>query len=152
MCSPDGLAFSRCGRWLATANHGDHSVSIFERRSKLITGGRLRYGPEPVAIISDPHLRYPHSVAFTPRNQLLVTNAGANYFCLYSSRKGLRNLRWSASASLQKAVNDENAFREVNAGNKMEGGPKGIDTHGNTIAVCSPEFGAKLYSFQEVAA
>jgi hypothetical protein len=49
-------------------------------------------------------------------------------------------------------VNDEDAFREVNAGNKMEGGPKGIATHGNTIAVSSPEIGIKLYSFREVAA
>jgi hypothetical protein len=111
----------------------------------------LRYGPEPAAIISDPQLRHPHSVAFTPRNQLIVTNAGANYFSLYSSRKGLWNLRWSEFASLQKTVNDEDAFREVNAGNKMEGGPKGIATHGNTIAVCSPEIGIKLYSFREVA-
>jgi len=82
---------------------------------------------------------------------LIVTNAGANYFSLYSSRKGLWNLRWSEFASLQKTVNDEDAFREVNAGNKMEGGPKGIATHGNTIAVCSPEIGIKLYSFREVA-
>jgi hypothetical protein len=105
-----------------------------------------------VAIISDPQLRYPHSVAFTPCNQLIVTNAGANYFSHFNSRKGLWNLRWSEFASLQKTVNDEDVFREVNAGNKMEGGPKGIATHGNTIAECSPELGINLYYFREFAA
>src|SRR5436190_1108882 len=30
--NPDGLGFSRCGRWLAIANHGKGSVSVFQRR------------------------------------------------------------------------------------------------------------------------
>ena len=35
---PDGLAFSRCGSWLATANHGKHSVSIFQRGNSIAAG------------------------------------------------------------------------------------------------------------------
>lgn len=39
---PDGLAFSQCGRWLAVANHGNHTVSIFQRRKMMFPLGRLR--------------------------------------------------------------------------------------------------------------
>jgi hypothetical protein len=147
---PDGLAFSRCGRWLATANHGHHSVSVFRRRNKLLSGGRLRYGPEPVTIIKDPRLRYPHSVAFSPQtNHLIVTNAGANYFCVYAAKRHFFGMRWSQSPMLQKTVGVEGTFKAVNTENKMEGGPKGVAIHANSLAVCSPEFGVEIYSFRE---
>ena len=29
LSDPDGLAFSRCGKWLAVANHGNHSIVCF---------------------------------------------------------------------------------------------------------------------------
>ena len=76
-------------RWLATANHeGTTPLSIFQRRNGILSGGKLVYGPEPVTVIQDPQLRYPHSVAFTPRtNCLVVTNAGANYFSVYKLRR-----------------------------------------------------------------
>src|SRR5262249_15914078 len=32
LSNPDGLAFSQCGKWLAVANHGNHSISVFRRR------------------------------------------------------------------------------------------------------------------------
>jgi DNA-binding beta-propeller fold protein YncE len=84
LSSPDGLAFSQCGSWLAVANHGNHSVSIFQRRKSFLFGNKLRYGPAPVTVIRDPGLSHPHSVAFTPEtNHLAVTNAGANYFSVY---------------------------------------------------------------------
>lgn len=147
---PDGLAFSQCGRWLAIANHGNGSVSIFQRRNRLLTGGKLRYGAEPIAIINDESLRYPHSVAFTPRtNHLIVTNAGGNFFSVYEPRRSHFGLRWSQVPSAQTIVGDEKTFRAVNSDNKMEGGPKGLAVHGNNIAVCSPEIGIKIYSFQE---
>ncbi len=93
---PDGLGFSRCGKWLATANHGNHSVSIFQRRNRMLAGGKPVYGPQPVTVIQDPNLRYPHSVAFTPRtNCLVVTNAGANYFSVYRRRRHRLGMRWS---------------------------------------------------------
>lgn len=147
---PDGLAFSECGRWLAIANHGNGSVSIFQRRNKLFAAGKLKYGPEPVTIIEDKSLRYPHSVAFTPRtSHLVVTNAGGNFFSVYEPRRSHFGLNWSQVSSAQTIVGDDQTFRAVNAHNKMEGGPKGLAVHGNTIAVCSPEIGIKLYSFQE---
>lgn len=147
---PDGLAFTQCGRWLAIANHGNGSVSIFQRRSRFLTGGKLRYGPEPIAIIDDKSLRYPHSVAFTPRtNHLIVTNAGGNFFSVYEPRRSHFGLRWSHAPSAQTIVCDETSFQATNSDNKMEGGPKGLAVHGNNIAVCSPEIGIKIYSFQE---
>ena len=148
---PDGLAFSRRGKWLAIANHGNNTVVVFQRRNKFLSGSKLEYGPEPVTIIKDPQLRYPHSVAFTPRtNHLIVTNAGANYFSAYEPRRHYFETRWPQSPILQKAVGSEETFREVNSANKMEGGPKGIAIHNNNLAVCSPEFGVKIYSFREV--
>jgi DNA-binding beta-propeller fold protein YncE len=136
---PDGLGLSQCGRWLAVANHGRHTVAIFERAP----GAELRYGPEPVATIRR-QFRYPHSVAFTPgSNHLLVTNAGANYFCLFEHD----GQRWSPAARC--IVGPDRVFRDVNARCKMEGGPKGIATHGENVALCSPEQGIVIYTIRE---
>jgi DNA-binding beta-propeller fold protein YncE len=147
---PDGLAFSKCGSWLAVANHGNNTVSVFSRRNKLLTMGKLRYGPEPISIIADQQLRYPHSVAFTPRtNHLIVTNAGANFFSAFGPRRGRFHIHWNRAIASQTIVGADSVFQDVNAENKMEGGPKGLAIHGNTIAVCSPEFGIKIYSFRE---
>jgi hypothetical protein len=145
---PDGLAFSSCGRWLATANHGGHSVSVFERR--MAADGALRYGPEPAAVIADPTLRHPHSVAFTDHGHLVATNAGANYFSVYRTRQRsfFRAELEQPESVHRQTVNDEAAFREVNSQNKMEGGPKGIAIHSRTLAICSPEIGIKIYSFR----
>lgn len=147
---PDGLGFSRCGRWLATANHGKQTVSIFKRRNRIFSRGKLIYGPEPVTVIEDPQFRYPHSVAFTPRtNHLIVTNAGANYFNVYQPRPHYFGMRWSQSPIAQVIAHDGKAFKKVNTANKMEGGPKGVAIHENNLAVCSPQIGVKIYSFRE---
>ncbi len=128
---PDGLAFSSDGRWLAVANHGRHSVTIFARPSGEAT------------VIRHRSFRYPHSVAFTPGGgHLLVTNAGANYFSVFEyGRRG-----WSRSPVARHIVGPDHAFREVNARCKMEGGPKGIAVHGDHVAVCSPELGIVMYT------
>ena len=147
---PDGLAFSPCGQWLAVANHGNHTVSIFQRRRSIFSLGRLRYGTRPAAIIRDPGLRYPHSLAFTPKtNHLVVTNAGANYFSVYRPEKDRAGMSWSQSPVLKKTVGPESIFREVNAANKMEGGPKGVAVTEQSLAVCSPEHGIQIYSLRE---
>jgi DNA-binding beta-propeller fold protein YncE len=148
LADPDGLAFSHCGRWLAVANHGNHTVSVFQRGTTLL--GKLKYGPKPLTVIQDESLRHPHSVAFTPLNNcLVVTNSGANYFSIYPSVRDGSNLRWSQTPALRKTVGPESRFQEVNARNKMEGGPKGIAIHENQLALCSPEHGVKIYSFRE---
>lgn len=147
---PDGLAFSQCGRWLAIANHRNHSISMFQRRNRLLSGGKLKYGPEPVTIIKDPGLRHPHSVAFTPEtNHLVVTNAGANYISVYEPQSHDFRMRWSQAPVVQQTVGPDHIFKEVNARNKMEGGPKGIAINGCSLAICSPEHGIKIFSFRE---
>jgi DNA-binding beta-propeller fold protein YncE len=147
---PDGLAFSESGEWLAVANHGNHTVSIYQRRNMTFLRRELKYRRRPVAIIKDPTLRYPHSVAFTPKtNHLVVTNAGANYFSVYQPESHYSKTRWSQSPVVQKALGPEVIFKEVNARNKMEGGPKGVAIHRNSLAVCSPEHGVKIYCFRE---
>ena len=150
IADPDGLAFSRCGRWLATANHAGPSVSIFQRRKTRASGGKPMYGPEPVSIIEDPGFCFPHSLAFTPKtNHLVVSNAGANYFSVYAPRADRVGVQWSQSPVSQVIAHEDDAFQEVNMRNKMEGGPKGVAIHGNHLAVCSPQIGVKIYSFRE---
>ena len=147
---PDGLAFSSCGGWLAVANHGKQTVAVF-RRDKRSAAGALAFHRRPAAVIKDHRFRFPHSVAFTPQtNHLLVTNAGANYLCAYAPARGwFGRMGWSQAPAAQIRVHDDAGFREVNTANKMEGGPKGIAVHRNTIAVCSPQIGVKIYSFRE---
>jgi DNA-binding beta-propeller fold protein YncE len=149
LVAPDGLTFSHCGQWLAAANHGNHSVSVFRRRHRRASQGKLEYGPRPVTVIKDPGLRHPHSVAFSPgTNHLVVTNSGANYFSVYAPTRGFFNMRWSQSPIAQKIVGPDALFQTVNARNKMEGGPKGIAIHKNSLAICSPEHGVKIYSYR----
>ena len=150
LSDPDGLAFSQCGSWLAVANHGNHSVSIFQRRDRFLFGSKLRYGPAPVTVIKEPGLRHPHSVAFTPEtNHLAVSSAGANYFSVYEPKMQRFRMRWSQSPVIRKTVGPDEIFKEINARNKMEGGPKGLAIHKNSLAFCSPEHGVKIYSFRE---
>lgn len=149
---PDGLTFSQCGTWLAVANHGNHTVSIYERRTAAFSSHEIEYGPRPVTIIRDPSLRHPHSVAFTPKtNHLVVTNAGANYFSVYPPELHGSEIRWSQSPVLQPILGPDRIFNQINSRNKMEGGPKGVAIHKNTLAVCSPEHGIMIYSFRENA-
>jgi hypothetical protein len=146
MLQPDGIAFSNDGAWLAAANHGAHSVTIFARDAN--TRDPV-YGPELAADIRDDDLRYPHSVAFTDCGHLIMTNAGANYMKAYRLRAGATARDLSVEPLLKIAVNDAASFHAVNTRNKMEGGPKGLAVHGNEIAVCSPEIGIKIYRFRE---
>jgi 6-phosphogluconolactonase (cycloisomerase 2 family) len=147
---PDGIAFSQCGEWLAVANHGNHTVSIYRRRQSIFSRRQIKYGRTPVTLIKDPGFRYPHSVAFTPgTNHLVVTNAGANYFSIYEPKRDGAEMRWSQAPVIRKIVGPDSIFQEVNARNKMEGGPKGVAIYKDTLAVCSPEHGIKIYSLRE---
>jgi 6-phosphogluconolactonase (cycloisomerase 2 family) len=147
---PDGLAFSACGNWLATANHGQHTVTVFRRRAGLFARRRIRLTRRPITIIKDPRFCHPHSVAFTPAtNHLVVTNAGANYFTIYAPQRRWLETRWSQNPVMQVIAHDDDAFKAVNTMDKSEGGPKGVAVNKNALAVCSPQIGVKIYSFRE---
>ena len=145
LVEPDGLAFSPSGEWLAVANHGNHSVSIFRRRNRGPSGDRFRFGPAPVAVIAEG-FRYPHSLAFDAADHLYVTNAGANFFSVFAPTKLGDRMQWTPLPGAQRVVGSEDGFRAINAENKMEGGPKGIAIHRDTLAVCSPQQGVLLYA------
>ena len=150
LCDPDGLAFSSCGGWLAAANHGNNTVSVFQRPTDPATGEMYWYDLEPITIIADASLRYPHSVAFTPKtDHLVITSAGTNYFSVHEPIRRAGKTVWPNEPVIRVVVGSEDIFKEVNAKNKMEGGPKGIAIHGNNIAVCSPQYGVKIYTFRE---
>ena len=146
LAEPDGLAFSPSGEWLAVANHGNHSVSMFQRRNRVASPDKFRFGPAPSVIIADPGFRHPHSVAFSEADHLVVTNAGANCFSVFAPTKVDGRTQWSRLPDGEQVVGSESGFRAVNAANTMEGGPKGIAIHRDTLAVCSPQHGVLLYS------
>lgn len=148
LVQPDGLAFSQCGKWLATANHGGGTVAIFKRNGKK-PNRKPPYDPDPVIVINDQDLRYPHSVAFTSGRHLAVTNAGANYINFYHLKENWLTGSCRVEAAGKLVPANEATFREINAQNKMEGGPKGLAIHGQELAVCSPEFGIKIFRFRE---
>ena len=143
---PDGLAFSASGEWLAVANHGNHSVSIFQRRNRGASGDRIRFSSAPVAVIADPGFRHPHSLAFNAADHLFVTNAGANFFSVFAPARLGDGVQWLPLPGGQQVVGSESGFRAINSANKMEGGPKGIAIQGDTLAVCSPQHGVLIYS------
>jgi 6-phosphogluconolactonase (cycloisomerase 2 family) len=149
MVHPDGLDFSTDGRWLAVANHAANSVSVFQRKGADAANGEApNYDPEPIAVITDPDLRHPHSVAFTAYRHLIATSAGANYFTVYRTSRSFFQKSAEPEVVHKQLVADDSVFRAVNEKNKMEGGPKGIAVHKHTLAICSPEIGIKLYSFR----
>jgi DNA-binding beta-propeller fold protein YncE len=150
---PDGLAFSASGTWLAVANHSNHTVSLYRRWRGLRTLGRWRYGPKPVTIIRDSHLRYPHSVAFTPsENHLVATNSGANFFNVYATVKDHSGkITWAQTPVFRHQVADEDTFKRAFDENPAEGGPKGLAIHGNHLAVCNATYGIKIFTFRETA-
>lgn len=56
---------------------------------------------------------------------------------------------WSKPGSSRTIAGDEAVFRDINAANKMEGGPNGIVIYQDRLAICSPEFGVNIYRFRE---
>jgi hypothetical protein len=77
---------------------------------------------------------------------LIVTNAGGNFFSVYEPRRCHFGLKWNHLPPHKRLLV---TTKPANALNKMEGCPKGLAVHGNTIAACSPEIRIKLYSFQK---
>ncbi|MGO9360472.1 MAG: beta-propeller fold lactonase family protein [Xanthobacteraceae bacterium] len=145
--NPDGIAISRGGDYLAVANHGQHTVAVFKRRKHLFGLGDPDFGPEPVTVLDDPQFRHPHSVAFLPdSNDLIVTNAGANFFGIYPAVPTEAGLRWAPLPTVRVPLWEQERFERVNSANAMEGGPKGVAVHGDTIAVASPEIGVVIFA------
>ena len=144
---PDGIASTACGKYVAIANHHANNVAIFAvdpETTKLVR--------EPIKVITDSSLKYPHSVQFTPKhNHLLVTCAGVNYINVYRAEQSETGsaLQWSEIADQHLYLGFDELFAEVNAENDQEGGPKGLSLSRDLMAVCRAETGLTLYPYQE---
>ena len=128
---PDGVAHSRCGRWLAISNHGHHNVLLFRNDREL--GPRTR----PQAVLTG--MNYPHGVHFAENGRsILVADAGAPFVHLYRSEGD-----WTGEHRPEtsiKVLTDESFKR----GNKdpTTGGPKGIDVTADgrvMVATCQEQ-------------
>jgi len=152
LAHPDGLALSSDGRYLATANHGNNSVTIFKRRHGGVAGS-LAFYPDPVSVIQDESIRYAHSVAFSPRHHhLILTNAGANYLNIYRCDDGSRpddERTWSGTPTQQVLAGYESVFAAVNTCSNVEGGPKGVAIDQTTLAVVRTLVGLNLVPYTE---
>jgi hypothetical protein len=100
----------------------------------------------------------PFTISPTPLQQILPSKPAARFEGLAYSADG--SVLAAATADTNAAllfrrgaakvtINDDGEFREINAKDKTEGGPKGIAIHGDEIAVCSPQIGIKIFRFSE---
>lgn len=123
--TPDGVAISPDGRWIAISNHGTGEVLIHENTPEL--------GPDSVPVGVLQGVRYPHGLSFTPDGRaLLVSDAGLPFLHIFDGGADGWGGRQVASASLQ--VLDQQAYKQENV-NVAEGGPKGLDMRADGLLV-----------------
>ncbi len=73
---PDGVSFSKDGRWIAVSNHGKHCVFLYENTSQLTPDS------DPSGILYGA--AFPHGVRFIEDDQfILVADAGAPFVHIY---------------------------------------------------------------------
>ena len=114
--TPDGVAFSRSGRWLAVSNHTTHEVFLYSYEPAAAIPARR------VGTLRGPN--YPHGVRFADDDRAVVLNdAGLPFLYVYAAPDG----DWSGVRDPARTVRvmDDETF---NAGryNPQEGGPKGL--------------------------
>ncbi len=127
---PDGIAFSRDGRWLAVSNHHVHGIEI------ICLDDRTRSGT-----LRDPDLRYPHGICFDPSGRVLyVADAGERYLHTFASPDGeWDRLMFRSTYKLHGIGMD--AFQKTKGEmreemlRKLEGGLKGIDVDRSGLVV-----------------
>ncbi len=114
---PDGLGISPCGGFLAVANHGAHSVSLFRRGAD---GG---YGPRAMQIISGPDLVHPHSVAFTEgARHLVITNSGAAHVTVLARQQDVFGVSWQRMKHGLPRFTPKAVFDRVNGEDPLRAG------------------------------
>lgn len=121
LSTPDGIALSADGSWVAVSNHDDHSVFVYALDDDL--------GPEsePASVLRGT--MYPHGLRFTADGQnIIVADAGKPVVNVYPCpERGWRGMHFPTVS--HRVMTDE-AFRRGNY-NPMEGGPKGLDVSPN---------------------
>ena len=114
--TPDGVALSRSGRWLAISNHTTHEVFLYSYEPDAAAPARR------VGTLRGPN--YPHGVRFARDDRaILLNDAGLPHLYVYAAPDG----DWSGVRDPARTlrVMDDGTF---NAGryNPQEGGPKGL--------------------------
>ena len=127
---PDGIARSRCGRWLAVSNHDHRNVLLFRNDQ------RIARSAEPQGSLAG--ISYPHGLEFSGDGRsLIVADAGAPFVRLFRSEDG----DWAGPRDPSESIRVLGSadFRRGNH-TPREGGPKGIDlSRDNRLMVTSCE-------------
>ena len=137
---PDGVAHSRCGRWIAISNHGHHNVLLFRNDRDL--GPRTR----PQAVLTG--MNYPHGVHFAENGRsILVADAGAPFVHFYRSAA-----EWTGEHRPETSIQvlTDESFRRGNK-DPTTGGPKGIDVtvDGRVMVVTCQEQPIAFFDLKE---
>ncbi|MCC2098607.1 MAG: hypothetical protein KDJ29_17050, partial [Hyphomicrobiales bacterium] len=113
LLTPDGLALSADGRWLAVSNHETHQVFLYDRNIGIRPSTRPHGMCEDVA--------FPHGLRFSPDGRsLYVTDAGRPKVHRFDATNGdWSGPRHSAAAA---TVMDRTAFEKFRYSDR-EGGP-----------------------------
>jgi hypothetical protein len=139
---PDGVTFSRDGRWLAVSNHNTHSVLMFENSPGL----NARSTPAGALLDVD----CPHGLRFSADGRhLLVASAASPFVQVFASDQD----EWQGDrlpiASV-KVMDDAAFFR--GRYNPEEGGPKGLDLSAelNLLALTSEHQPLALFDLTSI--
>jgi hypothetical protein len=126
LATPDGIAVSASGRWLAISNHDTHEVLIY-----AYDPGAVR-PTELAGVLRGAN--YPHGLEFADDDRvLLLTDAGLPYLYTFTASDG----DWSGERSPIRTnrVMDDTIFNRGRY-NAQEGGPKGLAIlHGQRAVV-----------------
>ena len=116
LATPDGIAISASGRWLAISNHDTHEVLIY-----AYDPGAAR-PTELAGVLRGAN--YPHGLEFADDDRVLLLNdAGLPYLYTFAASGG----DWSGERSPIRTdrVMDDTTFN-LGRYNPHEGGPKGL--------------------------
>jgi hypothetical protein len=141
---PDGVVFSRTGKWVAVSNHYDSSVFIYRADQLGVTD-------KPAGVLRG--IVFPHGITFTPDDRaIFVADAGAPSVYLYGAPDG----DWSGDRLPLHAISviELAAFTALNDGNPEDGGTKGVvlTADGGLLCVTCEQEPLFFYDVRQVLA
>lgn len=113
---PDGVVYSRTGKWVAVSNHYDNIVFIYR-------ADQLGISDKPAGILRG--IAYPHGITFSPDDRaIFLADAGAPSVYLYGAPDG----DWSGDHLPLHVLSvvELAAFKALNDNNPEDGGTKGV--------------------------
>lgn len=128
--TPDGVALSPDGRWIAISNHEHESVAMHRLRPGI--------GPEdsPDGVLEG--IGYPHGLAFVDEGRgMVVADAGRPSVLRFDAADGDWSGRRPATCTTTVMTDETFALGRYNP---REGGPKGLATWGADVVVLTSEW------------